>query len=153
MKKVLEKLSKEFEKKKVPAQLTEDGKALSLYLSKDVAGREVYTDIWFRPYAEDKKEGGYWILRSEVAEVSGLSPEEKSELANRIAVINPGLLAGGYGLFMEDEVEEEYLTYRISVPLNGKATEEFMIDELLNAASVSAEIIKDSAGIVLEEKK
>ncbi len=142
--KVLKKLNDELNKRSVPAQLIEEDSILTVYLSPEEAGHEVYGDIYFRPYSDEKDSGGYYILNWEVMEVSPLSDMKKSEMCNIAAVVNTRLTAGGYGYFVRDDVDDEWLIFRMSISLANSVGEDWLIKELLDSIALSAANIKNT---------
>ncbi len=140
--KVLKKLSEELEKRRIAAKFIEEDAILTVYFSEEEVGHEVYGDIFFRPYSDEKDSGGYYILRWEVMEVSGLSDMKKSQMCNLVAVLNSRLTTGGYGYYAGDD--EEWLIFRMSIPFAEKVKDEWLVNELVDAVALSATVIKNT---------
>ncbi len=142
--KVLKKLSEELEKRSIAAKLIEDEAILAVYFSEEETGHEVYGDIFFRPFSDEKDAGGIYTLGWRVMEVSGLSDMKKSQMCTLAAVINSRLTTGGYGYYAKDDEKDEWLIFRMSIPFAEKVKDEWLVNELVDAVALSASVIKNT---------
>ena len=143
--KVLERLNKILEEKKIPSELTDDGNNLSLMLSKSITGKEIFGDIFYKPFSENKADGGYWIFDFEVYDASGLKNESIQDLSIASTITNPVLPSGGYGVRIDDDGESRFLIYRMSLPVRGGESIEWLTEEMNECLNVSNAILKTTA--------
>lgn len=148
MNKVLTGLNEILTDRKIASELSEDKEMLSILLAKETVGLDVYGYVFFVPFADEKKEaGGYWIVRWDVLDVSDISDANWQKLCAAVAMINPTLPVGGYGLSgytpqTQTEDDMKTLVYQITIPLSDEVKDTWLKNEIMAAIEASAAVLK-----------
>ncbi len=150
MKDIFENLNRELAERKIPAKLSDEQDMLYVLLAKKIVGFDINGYVFFVPFSDEEKVGGYWIMRFAVLDVSEIGDDNWQKLCAAVAMINPMLPAGGYGLSgytvqTESEDGMKTLSYQLSIPIGAKVKDEWLLEELIQGLSTSAAVLKKTA--------